>query len=445
MSNPRFSIVIPTRNRHNTLKYALLTCLNQKNFDDYEIIVCDNCSSLETRETVESFESEKIKYIRSERPLAMSQNWELAVSHTKGEFVTIIGDDDGLLPNVLSKIDQLIKILNVKALHWQWIYYTWPDIPLGKNRLVIPMVRKNRILQSHKVLPKVANYNSNYQDELPMIYNSAIHRDLIELLRKKTGEVFTTVTPDIYSGVAFAYLAQSYASVGIPFGIAGISASSTGESTLRCKDNPNAQEFWRLNDEAKLEYHPKIPNVPVISAAVAESIQCAKDALFPNDKKICLNRKRLILNCLTQLRARYVSGVDSEADWQIHLAKIGESLADDPKLERWFDNNFRNSSVNDVSIGWFDKLKRLDKKIFTPISSKGCCLEGYESGFNGKNIILNSSDFGLENVFDVAEFCEKFYNLNINRLEWHGQGIKPDLIIMAGKMRKSLGAKLSHY
>lgn len=441
---PRFSIVIPTRNRHRTLKFALLTCLKQ-NFEDYEIIVCDNYSSPETRETVESFESKKIKYIRSDRPLAMSQNWELAISHANGEFVTFIGDDDGLLPNALSKIEQLLKILNIKALHWQWIYYTWPDIPLGKNRLIIPVVRKNRILQSCKVLPRVANHNANYSEELPMIYSSVIHRDLIELLRKKTGGIFTAINPDIYSGVAFAYLAQSYASIGIPLGIAGISASGTGQNSIRGKDNSIAQEFWRLNAEAKLEYNPKIPKVPVISAAVADSVQHANEILYPNDNKISINRKRLVQICLIQLRSRYISGVDNEADWQIYLAKIGDSLADDRKLARWFEKKFGNSSVNDISIGWFDKLKRLDKKIFTPISSKSRCIGEYECGFDGINIVLDASDFGLKNVFDVAEFCEKFYSKNIYGLEWHGQGIKPDLLITVGKIRKLLGAKLSNF
>ena len=52
MSGPRFSVVIPTRERADTLRFALQTCLVQ-NYKDYEIVVCDNCSSSATKEVVE--------------------------------------------------------------------------------------------------------------------------------------------------------------------------------------------------------------------------------------------------------------------------------------------------------------------------------------------------------------------------------------------------------
>ena len=46
MNAPRFSIVIPTREpRCDPVRLLLSrTCLDQ-DFDDYEIVVCDNCGS----------------------------------------------------------------------------------------------------------------------------------------------------------------------------------------------------------------------------------------------------------------------------------------------------------------------------------------------------------------------------------------------------------------
>jgi glycosyltransferase involved in cell wall biosynthesis len=60
MPRPRFSIVIPTRQRAHTLYFTLRSCLMQS-FDDYEIVVCDNCSSPATREVVESFASPSVR------------------------------------------------------------------------------------------------------------------------------------------------------------------------------------------------------------------------------------------------------------------------------------------------------------------------------------------------------------------------------------------------
>ena len=445
MSIPRFSIVIPTRNRHNTLKYALLTCLNQKNFDDYEIIVCDNCSSPETRETVGFFESEKIKYIRSDRPLAMSHNWELAVSHAEGEYVLVIGDDDGLFLNALDKIDRLVKMLKVKALRWEWVYYNWPDLTVDKNKLTIPIVRKNRILKSSHIIPEVVNNRMDVFQVMPMIYRSAIHRDLMDLLLRKTGRLFAAAAPDIYSGYAFAYLTKTYASLGIPLGVSGRSAFSTGLAQFYYKDHTNAQEFDLLNAEAHLKCHPQIPDIPVTSAVVADSFQRAKDNLFSNEKKFCINRKRLVLNCMTELRARYISGVDSEEDWRKNLAKIRTSLADDDNLAKWFDKNFADSRVDDVVIGWFDYLRRFDRKYLGHLSQDYRYSKGFKKGYNGKDLVLDASYFGLKNVFDVAEFCEKFYDPDIDGLKWHDQGSKPELLALIKEMRIIVGNKLSSW
>src|SRR5262245_30208092 len=97
MTRPRFSVVIPTRERAGTLRHSLRTCLEQ-DFDDYEIVVCDNCSSTATRQVVDEADSPRVRYVRADRPLAMSANWELAVAAARGEYVTVLGDDDGLLP-----------------------------------------------------------------------------------------------------------------------------------------------------------------------------------------------------------------------------------------------------------------------------------------------------------------------------------------------------------
>src|SRR4051812_3222592 len=98
MSSPRFSIIIPTRERAATLRYALRTCLDQT-FDDYEVIVSDNFSSPATKAVVDEAAAPRVRYFRTDRPLAMSDSWEFAVSHARGEYVLVIGDDDGLLPH----------------------------------------------------------------------------------------------------------------------------------------------------------------------------------------------------------------------------------------------------------------------------------------------------------------------------------------------------------
>src|SRR5262245_17171828 len=108
MSGPRFSIVVPTRQRHETLRHCLRTCLAQ-GFDDYEVVVCDNCSSPQTRQVVEEQATPRLRYLRMTEPLAMSANWERALSEVRGEYVLVLGDDDGLMPYALAELDGLLR------------------------------------------------------------------------------------------------------------------------------------------------------------------------------------------------------------------------------------------------------------------------------------------------------------------------------------------------
>ena len=120
---PRFSIVIPTRERPDTLRCALATCLNQ-DFDDYEIVVCDNGTTDRTREVVGEIASGRVRHIRAPRSLAMSDNWELGVSEARGEFVLVLGDDDGLMPFALAELDRLLDRLRTPVVRWEASFYS---------------------------------------------------------------------------------------------------------------------------------------------------------------------------------------------------------------------------------------------------------------------------------------------------------------------------------
>ncbi|CEG12617.1 putative glycosyl transferase [groundwater metagenome] len=407
----RFSVLIPTRERDDTLKYAIQTCLDQQ-FDSYEIIIQDNCSSSATKEVVDSFKSEKIKYFRSNVPLAMSENWELALSHAVGEYIIFIGDDDGLLLNSLPKIDRLIRELNVKAICWIPVNYIWPNVPLpSANMIKIPWKHRIRFLQSMEVIPKAANNQLN-PGHLPMIYHNAIHRDLIALLRKKTGRVFGACAPDVYTGFAFAYLLEVYPVLDYPMSIVGVSAKSNGleQSLLQDKKSNIVQEFDTLNAKSGLGWHPKTPNVPIpIFLSNPDAFQRAKDALFPNDTNFYINRKNMIMGCIAVLKPT------NEEKWKEYIKAIHESLSDDIGLQKWFDSKFSNYSPclyskNNLQLIFDSKFLR--QYFFSHTRKK---LIKLGKNFRG-DYILDAREFSVKDVFGVAELYDKTKGFKLSRL-----------------------------
>src|SRR5215212_7651674 len=100
MAHPRFSIVIPTYNRADLVGYTIQSVLRQT-FADFEIIVCDNCSTDNTAEVARQHDDARVKYVKTPRHMVIADNWEFGRSHASGDLIIMLGDDDALLSSAL--------------------------------------------------------------------------------------------------------------------------------------------------------------------------------------------------------------------------------------------------------------------------------------------------------------------------------------------------------
>lgn len=99
---PKITVAIPTFNRCDLIKDAINSVLKQS-YSDFELIVVDNASTDKTKEVVGKFKDSRIKYFRNKKNIGMMDNWNKCIELSKGEYLTILGDDDKLLPNFLEK------------------------------------------------------------------------------------------------------------------------------------------------------------------------------------------------------------------------------------------------------------------------------------------------------------------------------------------------------
>lgn len=111
----KITVIIPTCERSETLYHCIKTCLNQ-DYANYELLISNNASTDNTDDVISSFNDSRIRYIKTDEKLSMSEHWEFALSHVKDGYVMIIGDDDGLIPNSLNYMDKLVRQYNVEAI-----------------------------------------------------------------------------------------------------------------------------------------------------------------------------------------------------------------------------------------------------------------------------------------------------------------------------------------
>ena len=125
MSLPLVSIVIPSYKAAH-FEQCLRSAIGQT-YPRIEILVSDNFSDDGTELVVRENSDSRVRYINTGRRVAMSNNWEFALSHVRDGWVSYLGDDDGLLPNALTTVDEIIRATACKSVSSKWHHYVWPN------------------------------------------------------------------------------------------------------------------------------------------------------------------------------------------------------------------------------------------------------------------------------------------------------------------------------
>ena len=101
-ANPKVSVVITTYNRASLLPRAVASVLAQT-YEDYELIIVDDCSADDTPEVTRTFVDPRIRIVRHPdnrgNPAAVNTGIRLA----RGEYVAFLDDDDEWLQTKLAR------------------------------------------------------------------------------------------------------------------------------------------------------------------------------------------------------------------------------------------------------------------------------------------------------------------------------------------------------
>jgi glycosyltransferase involved in cell wall biosynthesis len=104
----KFSVLLPTRNRLEYLRYAVET-VRRQDYDDWEIIISDNFSEQDVGTYVQSLNEPRIKYFRTEHAVSVTDNWNNALNRSTGDYVVMLGDDDCLMKRYFTTALDLIQ------------------------------------------------------------------------------------------------------------------------------------------------------------------------------------------------------------------------------------------------------------------------------------------------------------------------------------------------
>ncbi|UTC80293.1 glycosyltransferase [Treponema sp. OMZ 798] len=101
--NAEITVVIPTYNKAAYISQTIESVLKQT-YQDFEIVIVDDCSQDDTELVVQEYLSDRIRYFKHLRNWGPGATFNDGIEKANTEYVTLIASDDILLPNHLEQV-----------------------------------------------------------------------------------------------------------------------------------------------------------------------------------------------------------------------------------------------------------------------------------------------------------------------------------------------------
>ncbi len=321
---PFFSIVIPTRNRASLLRYALQTALVQ-DFDDYEIVVSDNCSQDDTARVVKDYQTSRVRYVRVDHPLSMPDHWEFALGQAQGRFVNYLSDDDALTRDALDRAAAAIERHKSKLVVMQSAeYYSpdWFDDSLRNVLTILPHTGKELECDSSDTLKKV--FECGILRKAPRMLNSFCELETMHRFRAQFKRLFL-LCPDYSFAASMLTEIPKWIFIDEPLHIQGVTPLGIGSTGVHNRGEPTQEFLAEFNDAKLLKRVPL--DLQIVTSNIAETLLMCKERLTSRLSDYEIDWSKYFINSWQDIVTHESNGVDVDAD----KAEFHRALARQPK------------------------------------------------------------------------------------------------------------------
>jgi glycosyltransferase involved in cell wall biosynthesis len=223
---PIISIVIPTKDRCYYLKKTVRMILSYR-LNSIEIIIQDNSDdNSEILDYLRLNPNEVIKYHYISEQMPISKNIDIGILQSCGEYVCVIGDDDGVLRNIVD-CAKWMKENNIEALVPAKLIYNWPDYDKLAG-MIEPgaMYHKPFMKQVHEVnaleqLRVLAATGFTDINNIPRVYQGIVKKECLNAVYDVGGTYCPGPSPDMANAVALSFVVEKFVSIDIPVVIIG--------------------------------------------------------------------------------------------------------------------------------------------------------------------------------------------------------------------------------
>lgn len=278
--SPLLSIVIPTKNRSEYCIQAVSSILRYP-YENFEIIVQDNSDTNDLMHKIEEkFCDNRLRYSYTANPVSFVENFNNAIENTNGEYLCLIGDDDAVCEDLFTVVNWA-KQNDVDSICPKvFVNYLWPGNS-NDGRMVIPYF-SNKIWRNYPIknLQSLVNQGIvNYMDfNLPKLYHGIVKKECMNEIKKKIGQYFGGLTPDIYSSVALSCIVKKHIVIDRPITVAGACPKSATVDSTKGKHSGKLENAPHFRHRGEYQWDEIVPYFYSVQTIWAESaIQAMKD------------------------------------------------------------------------------------------------------------------------------------------------------------------------
>ena len=144
-NKPLVSVILPTYNRARLVSRSINSVLKQT-YNNFELIIIDDGSTDNTKQIINSFNDNRIVYLKHNHNKHASAARNTGIAKSKGELIAFLDDDDQWLPKKLEKQISIIQKLPPKV----GLIYCWMDYYNNEK-----LIHKHRPKLQGSVFPMV--------------------------------------------------------------------------------------------------------------------------------------------------------------------------------------------------------------------------------------------------------------------------------------------------
>jgi len=226
MTAPFLSICVPSRNRQRYFKETIRFLLESAR-GDVEFVFADNSDhASEMDEFMAGVTDTRVRYLPSPAAtLSMKDNWERCLEATTGAWVSVIGDDDLIDPDLADALRIAIALKpGLDAFGWSNLKYDWFSADAPVRNVQVPLEATFHDMPQPLLFRRAFRWDdagvtltSGYS-----IYHSAISRALLDKVKAQFGgRHFSHPTLDYESALKNVTLGKNFVYCRRPFSIYG--------------------------------------------------------------------------------------------------------------------------------------------------------------------------------------------------------------------------------